>query len=273
MRKRWYFPKKKENLFSSRRWTDPTSWRRSRTVNIHLDTASTISRRKSRWFSCRIRRVSSTTSRLISWCWWSDKWLLVHVRKLLIPPSRWTKSQTLLAERRIIPYSTEIHWRIQNYSYKFGCQARATHRWLLEYRWVKRFVWFLDRFHSVYSIGRKTSRRIYVVRSEIDEKTADIQARLFIAKNNTSFLIKFSTRVFYQRQVNYHLDNNLKKEAFQRDPQSFLAISWISCISIRTWSRWWSLYLDVRTCAQRFLLSYDASRVLSIQKELVDLSQ
>ena len=72
-----------------------------------------------------------------------------------IPPSRWTQSQTLLAERRIIPYTTEIHWRLQNYSYEFGCQARTPHRWLLEYRWVNRFVWFLDRFHSVYSIRRK----------------------------------------------------------------------------------------------------------------------
>ena len=41
---------------------------------------------------------------------------LVHVRKLHIPPSRWTQSQTLLAERRIIPYSTEIYWRNQNYT-------------------------------------------------------------------------------------------------------------------------------------------------------------
>ena len=39
---------------------------------------------------------------------------LVHVRKLHIPPSRCTQSQTLLAERRIIPYSTKIHWRLQN---------------------------------------------------------------------------------------------------------------------------------------------------------------
>ena len=68
--------------------------------------------------------------------------LLVHVRKLHIPQSRWTLSQTLLADRRIIPYSTEIHWRIQNYSYEFGCQAGETHRWLLEHRWIKRFVWF-----------------------------------------------------------------------------------------------------------------------------------
>ena len=40
-----------------------------------------------------------------------------------ISPSRWTQSQTLLDEKGIIPYSTEIHWRIQNYSYEFGCQA------------------------------------------------------------------------------------------------------------------------------------------------------
>ena len=36
--------------------------------NIHLDTASTNSRRKSHGFSWRIRRVSSTTSRLVSGC-------------------------------------------------------------------------------------------------------------------------------------------------------------------------------------------------------------
>ena len=76
----------------------------------------------------------------------------------------------------------EIHWRNQNYSYEFGCQVRETYRWLLKYRWVKRFVWFMDRFQSIYSIGRKTSRRIFVVRGEIDEKTADIQARSFKAR-------------------------------------------------------------------------------------------
>ena len=37
-------------------------------------------------------------------------------------------------------------------------------------------------FHTNYSIGRKTSRRIYVVRGEIDEKTAYIQARSYMAR-------------------------------------------------------------------------------------------
>ena len=107
--------------FSNRRWTNQNPRRRSGTENIHLGTASTNSRRGSHWLSRWIRRVSSTTSRLTSGCRWSYERFLVHVGKLHIPPSRWTKSPTLLAERRIIPYSTEIHWRNQNYSYEFGC--------------------------------------------------------------------------------------------------------------------------------------------------------
>ena len=159
-KKRWYFPKRMEKFILS----VADGRRRSGTENIHLDTGPPKSRRRSKSFSWRIRRVSSTTSWLISWCRWNEKWLLVHVRKLHIPPSRWTQSQTLLVERRIIPYSTEIHWRLQNYTYKLGCYGRKPHRWQLEYRWIKRFVWFLYRFHPVYFLGRKTSRRICVVR-------------------------------------------------------------------------------------------------------------
>ena len=152
-----------ENSFSSRRWTNKFCWRRWGTENIHLDTGPPNSRRRSKRFSRGIRRVSTaTTSRLISGCRWSKKWLLVHVRKLHIPPSRWTQSQTLLAEARIIPFFTEIHWRLQNCTYKLGCYARKPHRWLLEYRWIKRFVWFLDRFRSVYFVKWETSRRIYI---------------------------------------------------------------------------------------------------------------
>ena len=91
-------------------------------------------------------------------------------------------SQTSLAERRIIPNSTEVHWRDQNYSYEFGCQARQAHWWLLEHWWLSRLVWTLDRFHTIYSTRRKSSRRIYVVRGEIDEKTAYVQARSSMAR-------------------------------------------------------------------------------------------
>ena len=74
--------------FSSRRWTNQTFWRRSGPENIHLDTGTPHSRRRSRRFSWRIRRVSFTTSWLTSRCLWSDEWFLVHVRKLHLPPSQ-----------------------------------------------------------------------------------------------------------------------------------------------------------------------------------------
>ena len=181
MQRRWY-SQTRRIYFSNRRWTNQNRWRRARSENIHLDTGLPNSRRRSKRFSFRIRRVSSTTSGLISGCRWSNERLLVHVGKLHIPPSRWTKSQAFLAERRIFPCSTEMHWRIQNYKNKFGCQARKPYRWLLEYRCIKRFVGFLDRFHSVYSIKWETSRRIYVVRVETHEKAANIQARSFMAR-------------------------------------------------------------------------------------------
>ena len=84
-----------------------------------------------------------------SGCRRSDKWLLIHTRKIHFPPSRWTQSQTLFVERRIFPHSNQIHWRIQNYVFEFGCQAKEMHRWFSEYRWISKFVWFLDRFHTI----------------------------------------------------------------------------------------------------------------------------
>ena len=58
-----------------------------------------------------------------------DPLSLTRVKDLKGKPTCWTQSQTLLAERRSILYSTEIHWRIQNYKNKFGCYARTPHRW------------------------------------------------------------------------------------------------------------------------------------------------
>ena len=93
------FSQTRRIYFSNRRWTNQNTLRRSGTENIHLDTAASKSKRGSRWLSWRIRRVFSTTSWLISGCRWSDERFLVHVGKLHIPPSRWTQSRTLLAER------------------------------------------------------------------------------------------------------------------------------------------------------------------------------
>ena len=40
----------------------------------------------------------------------------------------------------------------------------------------------IGQVSRIYFIGRRTSRRIYVVRGEINEKTAHIQARSFMAR-------------------------------------------------------------------------------------------
>ena len=99
---------KRRIYFSNRRWANQNPWRRSGIENIHLDTGPPNSRRRSKRFSWRIRRVSTfTTSRLISGCRWSKKWFLVHVRKLHFPPSRWTWSLTLLAGEK---NHSLFHW-------------------------------------------------------------------------------------------------------------------------------------------------------------------
>ena len=100
-----------------RRWKSKIFGRRSGTENIHLDTGSPDLRRRSSRFSVRIRRVSTTFSRLMSRCRWSTKWFLVHFGRLHLPPSRWTKGQALHAERRFIFYSIEIYWRHQGHSH------------------------------------------------------------------------------------------------------------------------------------------------------------
>ena len=85
------------------------------------------------------------------------KFLLHFRRRHHSPPSRVTKNQTLHAERRIISNSSEIHWLYQGNTYDLGCIAGKPHRRLSESRWIKRFVWFLDRFHTNYYIEWKTS--------------------------------------------------------------------------------------------------------------------
>ena len=164
------FPKLGDSFFSNRRWTNQNPWRRSGTENIHLGTASTNSRREQYWLSWRIRRVSSTTSIQDSFPdageaindFWSMSGSFIFGHHV--------EPRVKLYSPRIIPYSTKIHWRIQNYSHEFGCQAREAHWWLLEYRWISKLVWSLDRFHTIYAVGRKNSWRIHVVRGRLTTK-------------------------------------------------------------------------------------------------------
>ena len=102
-----------------------------------------------------------------------------HVGKLHKPPSRWTQSQTLLAERRIIPIPL-----------KYIDVTRTTHT-NLDVKQEKRIddYWKIDGLGIFQILGhvsltvlfrRETSNRIYVVRCETDKNAADIQARLFM---------------------------------------------------------------------------------------------
>ena len=221
MQKRWYFPKKMENIL-------PVTDGRIKLPGGDQDLrTSTLIRDRPIWGETHVDFLGESEGSLplLSGCRWSDECFLVHVRKLHIPPSRWTKSQTLLAERRIIPYSTEIHWRLQNYSYEFGCQARKTHRWLLEYRWVKRFAWLLDRFHSVYSIRRKTSRRIFVVQEETDKKAANIQARSFMSRTLDE---NWEEMPSWRRGKSGHMKN--LNSIMQENYEEFISLT------LRTWN-------------------------------------
>ena len=63
------FPKENGKFIFQSQMDEKMCWRRSATENIHLDTGPPNSKRRSKRFSWRIRRVStSTTSRLTSGC-------------------------------------------------------------------------------------------------------------------------------------------------------------------------------------------------------------
>ena len=82
------------------------------------------------------------------------------------------------------PIPLKLHWRYQNYSYESGCQAREAHWWLLEYWWLSRLVWSLDRFHTIYSTRRKSSWRKKLGPGGIDEKTAYHPGQIIYGQSN-----------------------------------------------------------------------------------------
>ena len=82
-----------------------------------------------------------STSRNTRWLWSLCR-LLVDPRWFHLSSSQWTSSSTLCAERRIIPNSTEVYWR------------------LLERRRGSKFVRLMERIHEVHFIERKTTRRM-----------------------------------------------------------------------------------------------------------------
>ena len=157
MRKRWYFPKKMEKfILPVADGPNQTSRMRSGPENIHLDTASSNSRRQSHWFSWRIRRISSTTSRLVSWCGWSNEWLLGPCQEItytaitLNPGSNFTRREK---NHSLFHWSTLTSPELFIRTWMLCKNAASTIIWNID--GSKVFVWFSERFHSIYSIGRK----------------------------------------------------------------------------------------------------------------------
>ena len=184
MRKRWYFPKKENLLFPIADGRIKTPGEDQETENIHLDTAASKSRRGSRWLSWRIRRVFSTTSWLTSGCRWSYARFSGSMSgSFIIPPSRWTQSpHCTRREKNHFLFPLKYIDVTRTTHTKFGCQVGEAHWWLLEHWWLSRLVWSLDRFHTIYSTRWKSYWRIYMVRGEINEKAAYIQARSSMAR-------------------------------------------------------------------------------------------
>ena len=96
--------------------------------------------------------------------------------KLHIPPSRWIQGQTLLAwEEESFPFPLKYIdvSRTTHTNFDVMQESRIDDFW--KFRWIKRFVRFLDRLHSVYSIKWETSRRICVVLPETDNSGEEWQ--------------------------------------------------------------------------------------------------
>ena len=139
MRKRWYF--------------------RSRRENIHLDTGSSNSRRKCGWFSRRIRECLFHHLK-------THFWMQVK-RKMISGPSQETSltAITLTQESNFTRQEKNhslFHWStltLPELLIRIWMSSKRSATTTSELWCFKWFVWFVDRFHSMYSIGRKIFKR------------------------------------------------------------------------------------------------------------------
>ena len=153
-----------------------------RVTRLFFQSSKAGTDRKERRFQERTSRwtLRLSTDRINRWRW-SPCPLLVDQRWRHQKSSQLTSSPTLRAEGRNIPDSTEIQWCNKVYLHWSGRHARKTCRWLLECRFEQKFVRFVEMFHKIHSIERKTSQRIHVVRRKIDKNSNDCQTWWFVA--------------------------------------------------------------------------------------------
>ena len=113
-----------KRIFSNRRWTNQNTWRRSGTENRHrpIQGESNIDFLGESEGSLPQPQGSFPDAGEAISDFWSMSGSFIY-RHHVEP-----RVKHYSPERGIIPHSTEILRRIQNYSYEFGCQARETHR-------------------------------------------------------------------------------------------------------------------------------------------------
>ena len=151
------FPKQGEFIFPVADWTNQASWRRSGSENIHLDTGNDQFEEESHvdFLGESEGSLPQPQDSLLD-AGEVIKWYLVRVRKLHTPPSRWTKSQTLLAERRIIPGSTQVHWCNQNYSIRI---------WMLSKRSALMIIGTLMALETCLNLGQGSHNLLYSMKN------------------------------------------------------------------------------------------------------------
>ena len=155
----------------SRTWFARVSWKRSSSENIHFNQGPPRRRRRAIKSSWRIWRVCFNPFSSLNTGWWGSKRrFLVHFWKFYLPSPRGTQSQTVLAERSIVPNSTEIYRCNQGCKYIIGCYAGEVHWWLQECGWRSRITRCVVRFNQIYNTGSKTTGWIFIVWERLTRK-------------------------------------------------------------------------------------------------------
>ena len=109
------------------------------------------------------------------------------LRRLHLPSTRGTQSQTFHADWRIIPCSTELHYRYQDYRHDVGCEVGETYwRWNVDGGRELSDMWTC--FTRFTTLSEKATGWIYMVREETDEKTTDLVARQIVARNVETYV-------------------------------------------------------------------------------------
>ena len=109
--------------------------------------------------------------------------------------------------------------------------------------WLSRLVWSLDRFHTIHSIGRKSSRRIYLVRGEINEKQLTSRPRSFMGQNSGT---KWERMPSWRRSKSGHMTNSMLRTHENYEGSISLALMRRSSkkpsrMLVRNWKRRWLL--------------------------------